>query len=70
MSQPLSHLVNKGSLRHPSIVAKIKAAVELAQEKAKDDPFGVHVVDVENRHGDLFLAVCGIRDRPDRKSVV
>lgn len=63
MSVPSSRKVNKLTLSHPTVLLKLRDALERASTMAAKSVQGVAVVDVYNRKNKLFLSVCGVRNK-------
>ncbi|MNE86282.1 hypothetical protein D3C80_1833660 [compost metagenome] len=63
MSIPGSRKVNKVSLSHPTVLLKLRDALEKASTMAAKSPKGIVVVDVYNSKDKLFLSVCGVRNK-------
>lgn len=59
-------MITQTSLMHPSTIAKLRAAIADAEQKAATDHTGVVVVAVYSSKGTHSMSVCGIRNRPYR----
>lgn len=59
-------MITKTSLKHPSLLKKVKEAILDAVRCASVHPTGVVVVDVYNGKGNLMLSAVGVRGRSYR----
>lgn len=59
-------MITKTSLKHPSLLKKVKEAILDAVRRASVHPTGIVVVDVYNGKGKWTLSVVGVRGRSYR----
>lgn len=57
-----SKTVNRATLHHTTIKAKLRETIKTALDRAQSDPSGIVVVDVYSRRNKHFLSVCGTRN--------